>query len=76
MINYLDISIKCSKGHDIVMNSVREQYLGLCLVSPVSSHLLKLYICLLLHFHYFLLLLSVSCSAIIGQYLVPMYLTI
>jgi len=87
MINYLDISIKCSKGHDIVMNGVREQYLGLCLVSPVSSHLLKLYICSLLHSYCFLLLLFVSCSAmpsilylgqcaIIGQYLVPVCLTI
>jgi len=87
IINYLDISIKCSKGHDIVMNGIRGQYLGLCLVSPVSSYLLKLYIRSLLHSHCFLLLLSVSCSVmpsilylgqyvIIGQCLVSVCLTI
>ena len=57
------------------MEGIKEQYLGLCLVSPVSSHLLKFYICLLLHFYCSLFLLSVLYSTMpsilyLGQYVI------
>jgi len=81
------IIVKCISSIENQMKTVRGQCLGLCLVSPVSLHLLKLYIYSLSHSHCSLLFLSVSCGTMpsilyLGQYviigwcLVPMCLTI